>query len=91
MLCTTYAQTAAGGGGKKGGTPAGKKDRTDKGNILTEDTSRDAVTNALRLHLHFLLIRLFSCCLARGKVKQIINELPNTCSCSERQDGIYRM
>ena len=43
---------ATGGGGKKRGTPAGPKDRTDKGNSLPEDTPRDAVTNALRLHLH---------------------------------------
>jgi len=40
---------AAGEGGEKGGTPVGPKDRTDKRNSLTEDTPRDAVTNALRL------------------------------------------
>jgi hypothetical protein len=42
----------AGGRGGKGGTLVGTKDRTDKGNSLTKDTPRDAVTNALRLHLH---------------------------------------
>jgi hypothetical protein len=36
----------------KGETPEGTKDKTDKRNSLTEDTPRDAATNALRLHLH---------------------------------------
>ena len=50
---------ATGGGGEKGGTPVGPKDRTDKGNSLTEDTPRDAVTNALRLHLHNFAYKTF--------------------------------
>ena len=48
------------GGGEKGGTPVGPKDRTDKGNSLTEDTPRDAVTNALRLHLHNFVYKTFN-------------------------------
>ena len=50
---------AAGCGWKKGGMPVGPKDRTDKGNSLTEDTPRDAVTNALRLHLHNFAYKTF--------------------------------
>ena len=50
---------ATGGGGGKGGTSVGPKDRTDKGNSLTEDTPRDAVTNALRLHLHNFAYKTF--------------------------------
>ena len=50
---------AAGDGGEKGGTPVGPKDRTDKGNSLTEDTPRDAVTNDLRLHLHNFAYKTF--------------------------------
>ena len=40
--------------GKKGEhrTPAGPKDRTDKGSSLTKDTPRDAATNDLRSHSH---------------------------------------
>ena len=30
------------GGGKKGGTPAGTKDRTDKGNSMTRETHHEA-------------------------------------------------
>ena len=50
---------ATGGGGGKGGTSVGPKDRTDKGNSLTEDTPRDAVTNVLRLHLHNFAYKTF--------------------------------
>ena len=50
---------ATGGGGKKGGTPVVPKDRTDKGDSLMEDTPRDAVTNALRFHLHNFAYKTF--------------------------------
>ena len=43
---------AAGEGGKKGKHRKGQRTELTKRNSLTEDTPRDAVTNALRLHLH---------------------------------------
>jgi hypothetical protein len=39
------------GGGKKGKHRKGKRTELTKGNSLTENTPRGAVTNALRLHL----------------------------------------
>ena len=50
---------------EKRGTPVGPKDRTDKGNSLTEDTPRDAVTNALRLHLNNFAYKTFKIKLVR--------------------------
>ena len=67
---------------EKGGTPAGPKDRTYKGNSLTEDTPRDAVTNALRLHLHDFAYKtieikiILFCLLVLGEGERIYIGIP---------------
>lgn len=71
ILKQNRASKIPGGGGEKGGTPVGPKDRTDKGNILTEDTPRDAVTNALRLHLHNFAYNTFKIKLSYAHVLYI--------------------
>ena len=50
---------AAGEGGDKGKHWKGQRTELTKRNSLTEDTPRDAVTNALRLHLHNFAYKTF--------------------------------
>ena len=50
---------AAGDGGEKGEHWKGQRTELTKRNSLTEDTPRDAVTNALRLHLHNFAYKTF--------------------------------
>ena len=50
---------AAGGGGEKGKRRKDQRTELTKWNSLTEDTPRDAVTNALRLHLHNFAYKTF--------------------------------
>ena len=50
---------AAGGGGKKWKRRKEQRTELAKWNSLTEDTPRDAVTNALRLHLHNFAYKTF--------------------------------
>jgi hypothetical protein len=50
---------AAGEGGEKGKHRKGQRTELTKRNSLTEDTPRDAVTNALRLHLHNFACKTF--------------------------------
>jgi hypothetical protein len=50
---------AAGGGGGKRNRRKEQRTELTKRNSLTEDTPRDAVTNALRLHLHNFAYKTF--------------------------------
>ena len=50
---------AAGDGGEKGEHWKGQRTELTKRNSLTEDTPRDAVTNALRLFLHNFAYKTF--------------------------------
>ena len=58
------AGEAAGGRGGKGERRKDHRTELTKRNSLTEDTPRDAVTNALRLHLHNFAYKTF-------KIKQV--------------------